>query len=101
MQSSMIQPFCDKHRSPMSLKQFASEVNGSIEFLNSYACDSGGCSRCYGEDEGYFDFIGGEIRLSDRQTLCEGDGCPMFLELGLFDGDDIWQCPCCGNRVRF
>lgn len=96
-----INPLCDKDLTAMSQRDLAIESTGAVEVLRAYVCDSDGCCRCYSEGSGYFDFIAGKLHSVEMQTLCERDGCGMFLEQASIQGDRIWRCPWCGEAVRF
>lgn len=80
----------------MSLRNLPIESGSDVQIVDAYMCDKSGCNRCYNEAAGYFDFIAGRPQVAIRQTLCESDAHPMFLESVNFHGRGIWRCPECG-----
>jgi hypothetical protein len=96
-----IQPLCDKDQAAMITRTLSIVSESDTQKLDAYACKLAGCNRCYSESTGYFDFFAGKADISDRQTLCESDACPMFLEVVGLDGGQVWRCPCCDQRTRF
>src|ERR1700683_1565164 len=96
----LAQPLCDKHRSAMTDRRTAAASENGTQTFEVYACKTMGCKRCYHESMGYFDLLSGGTETSDRQTLCESDACPMFLELVTLN-EDVWACPLCKQRKRF
>lgn len=91
-----INPRCDKDGASMYLGQMFAEESGPA-FSTAYVCTSKDCDRCYSEGAGYFYFIGERPNLDHRQTLCEADALPMFLEIILSEDTGLWRCPGCNG----
>ena len=95
-----INPLCDKDGASMYLKQRLAEESAAA-FSTAYVCTSEYCDRRYSEGAGYFDSFDGETNLDPRQTLCEVDAMPMFLEFVDSFHVEVWRCPGCnGVTVR-
>ena len=89
-----IKPLCDKDNTPMSLREILPD-SGAADFVTAYACNSEYCDRCYNGDAGSFDLANERPKPDHRQTLCEADALPMFLEIVEADQAEIWRCPGC------
>src|SRR5215475_11872215 len=99
--TARIQPLCDKDHTAMlaQIVRVATE-SGAVTF-QAYGCDTLDCHRCYTESMGYFDFVASRTHISDRQTICDTDACPMYLESASPGEDHVWKRPCCGQRERY
>jgi hypothetical protein len=95
-----INPLCDKDHGSMSPKELVIEAPGEVNLINAYVCDLVRCGRCYNESAGYFDFIAGKLSPGSRQTLCQSDAQPMFLESVSSYNEEMWRCPWCEETVK-
>src|SRR5665213_2766890 len=99
--STTLQPLCDRDQTDMSTRIVRLVTETGMQIFEAYGCEATACTRCYSESMGYFDFIAGTAYVSERQTLCDADACPMYLESAFPGEDHVWKCPCCGQRERY
>jgi hypothetical protein len=96
-----IAPLCDNDHRSIEPQNLTIDSAGDPLVLRAYVCKAVSCNRCYSESTGYFDFVTGKLYVSDRQTLCERDACPLFVNCVAPNGEEVWQCPCCNEFRRF